>query len=190
MSNKIRIILSSLSVLLLLNACEKDNNEVEEGPFFSLLEDKNIVIDTVPVASQNWEYGFAFKTLKKGKIKRLGLKLPTTGKFYVKLWDLSGPTPTLLAEKEIDSDKDHLPAFENIQSVALESNRKLGISIRANSFYRIQKKDSTAFDFPRKVGNISIESFHEESDPGANSFPSQTNSLRVAPCVNVIFVAE
>ena len=190
MLNKFLILSCALASFILFPSCEKENDPKEESPFFSFLDETNVDIDTVPVSSQEWEYGFKFKVLKKGKVKRLGLKLPTTGKFAVKLWDLSGPNPTLMAEKEIDSDTDHQAFFENVPQITLEANKEFGLSIRANSFYRIQKRDSTAFQFPRKIGNISIESFNEEANPGTNEFPSQSNSFRVAPYVNVIFITE
>ncbi len=173
-------------------ACKKDNNTpTDESPFFSFFEQTAIVIDTTPVASNTWEYGFAFSTQKAGKIEQLGLKLPVTGSFVVKLWDLAGATPVLLTSQDIVSTQLHTPAFADITPVNAAKDAKFGVSITANSFYRLTKSDGSKFTFPQVIGNIKINSFNETINVGAGtSFPNAVNDTRVAPCVNVVFVAD
>jgi hypothetical protein len=41
------------------------------------------------------------------------------------------------------------------------------------------------------IGNIEVGAFHEAiNTAGLASFPSETNDTRVAPCVDVIFIAD
>lgn len=192
MKTKFRFALSLLFLLALLSSCKEDDNPpVEESPFFVFFDQPAITIDTMPVAANTWEYGFIFNPLADGKITKLGLKLPVTGEFTVKLWDLSGSTPVVLRDQKITSATVHTPAFVSISPVSVPKNAQLGVSVLANSFYRLQKKDASVFSFPVVVDNINILSFNEEMrDSSLTTFPQTPNTTRVAPCVNVVFVAD
>lgn len=181
-----------LLLLAILASCKKEDAEpVEESPFFVFFDQPAIEIDTTPVSAATWEYGFVFNPLAKGTITKLGIKLPVTGEFTVKLWDLSGNNPVILSEQKATSATIHTPAFVDISPVAVQKNAILGISVLANSFYRIQKQDASEFTFPIEIGNIRIVSFNEEmSAVGLAVFPQIINKTRVAPCVNVVFVAD
>lgn len=184
---------SILFLALTFWTCRTDDDPVveQESPFFDLLEQPAINIDTTPTAASVWEYGFVFRTIKAGKINHVGVKLPTTGNFIVRLWNLSGPTPVLLREREVQVPVQHQASFMPIQPVTVPAGVTFGISIVANSFYRIEKKDGSSFTFPRTIGNFEVLSFREAmNDLGATTFPPTQNDKRVAPCVNVVFVAD
>jgi hypothetical protein len=73
----------------------------------------------------------------------------------------------------------------------VDAGKKYGISILANTFYRVSKAGGGAFTFPRTIGNIVVHDFHEAiNNSGLASFPTETNDTRVAPCVDVIFIAD
>lgn len=186
------LIVCTLSAMAILSSCDKEEApKVEESPFFVFFDQSAIAVDTTPVAVDTWEYGFVFNPLAKGNVTKLGIKLPVTGEFNVKLWDLSGSTPVVLTDKKITSSTVHTPAFVDISPIAVQKEAKLGVTILANSFYRIQKQDASAFAFPLTVGNIRIVSFNENINNSAlGAFPDTTNTVRVAPCVNVVFVAD
>lgn len=192
MKTEFRFLVCALFTLALISACKKDDKpKIEESPFFLFFDQPAITIDTTPVAASTWEYGFKFSPLENGKITKLGLKLPVTGEFPVKLWDLSGTTPVVLRNQKITSTVVHGPAFVEISPVAVSKNAQLGISILANSFYRLQKKDASAFTFPVAAGNIQILSFNEEMrNASLDTFPPSPNTTRVAPCVNIVFIAD
>lgn len=172
-----------------LASCSKDS-PVEESPFFVFFDQPAIAIDTTPAAASTWEYGFVFSPVNAGKITKLGVKMPTTGQFSVTLWDLSGAAPAILSTQTVTTAAAHSSAFVDIAPVSVSKDAALGLTVRANAFYRIQKQDATAFSFPLQVDNIRILSFNEEQNPAASTFPLMANSKRVAPCVNVIFVAD
>lgn len=188
-------LLSAFCFFLLLAAitsCKKEDTvPQEESPFFVFFDQPAIAIDTTPVAATNWEYGFVFNPLVAGKITKLGIKLPVAGTFKVRLWDLSGSNPAILSEQNVRADAIHTPAFIGISPVAVQKNATLGVTILANSFYRIEKQDASGFTFPQVVNNIRIVSFNEETnDMSLAMFPQTKNETRVAPCVNVVFVAD
>lgn len=180
------------ALIFAFSSCGKDETpKVEESPFFSFFDEAAITIDTTPVAADTWEYGFVFNPLVDGQITSLGLKLPVTGNFSVKLWNLDGSTPVILKEQQITSATEHVPVFVDIPAVAVQKEAKLGITILANSFYRLEKQNATDFSYPRVLKNIRIVSFNEETNTsGLAVFPETANSTRVAPCVNVIFIAD
>lgn len=186
------LIVCTMLLIVILSSCGKEEApKVEESPFFVFFDQSAIAIDTTPVAIDTWEYGFVFNPLTKGNVTKLGLKLPVTGEFNVKLWDLSGNTPVILTDKKITSTTIHTPAFLDIPPIAVQKEAKLGVTILANSFYRIHKQNASAFAFPLTVGNIRIVSFNEGmNNLGLGAFPDTTNTVRVAPCVNVVFVAD
>ena len=192
MKAKFRFLVCALFALALITSCKKDDNpKIEESPFFLFFDQPAIAIDTTPVAANTWEYGFIFTPLADGKITKLGLKLPVTGEFTVKLWDLSGSLPVVLRDQKITSAAIHSPAFVEISPVSVSQNTQLGVSILANSFYRLQKNDASDFAFPVVAGNLKIVSFNEEmSNMSNDTFPPMPNPTRLAPCVNVVFIAD
>jgi len=178
-----------LSTLLL--CCKKDANPVEEGPFFDFFNESSIIIDTVEMNVDSWEYGFAFTPLKSGKITEFGIKMPATGDFIVALWDISGITPMKLQSTTVNSPALHQNGSADIPDVSLAEGRHYGITVLSNAFYRISKPGNAPFEFPKTVGNIRIESFHEAiNNTSLAAFPATTNDTRVTPCVNVIFIAD
>lgn len=191
MSVKIFRIAVLLCFSILCFSCKEDPEPVRESPFFELFKESAIAIDTVAQANDTWEYGFAFSPLTNGKITDLAIKLPSTGSFTVTLWDLSGPSAAVLLSKSIQSATQHQTAASAISAVSVEKGKHYGLTILANSFYRITKTGGSAFTFPKTVGNISIESFREAvNNSSLAAFPATTNDTRLAPCVDVIFIAD
>lgn len=192
MQSKFRYVACMLFSLAFFVSCkENDTKPVEESPFFVFFDQSAIMIDTTPVSATTWDYGFVFNPLVNGKITKLGVKLPVTGEFTVVLWDLSGSTPVALKEQKISSTTIHTPAFVEVSPVAVQKDAKFGITVLANSFYRIQKQNASPFSFPLVVDNIRIVSFNEQmNQTGIAALPTVANDTRVAPCVNVVFVAD
>ncbi|MBL7808428.1 MAG: hypothetical protein JNN28_11450 [Saprospiraceae bacterium] len=183
--------LLALSLVFSLISCKKDDPAVQESPIFTFFEETAIQIDTVEQAADTWDYGFAFSPLQSGRIAQLGMKLPVSGSFKVTLWDLNGATPAALVSQNISAQTAHQSITQDITGVQVENGKKYGISILANTFYRITKTDGSAFTYPKTIGNILVEGFHESVNTnGLASFPSETNDTRLAPCVDVIFIAD
>jgi len=187
MSLKISVL--TFSLLLILISCNKEENKVEEKPILTLLNQQSIVIDTI-IAAEPWIYGFKFTTIEDGKIKGLGMKLPKQGAFKAKLWNLD--SGVLIKEETITANAAHAEIFNTIPEISIQKNTNLGISIEADSFYKIRKSNNSNFTFPIESGNIRILSFHE-SRVSANmdgKFPAMSRSDEVSPCVDVIFIED
>jgi hypothetical protein len=193
MQSKITIFLGVLAISLLAIFCKKDEKPTnqKESPFYDFFQESSIVIDTVFQAGDSWEYGFVFTPLKSGKITHLGLKLPAVGIFTVTLWDLSGPAPVAVRSKTIDSPTKHLEETGEIPEFNLVEGKKMAVTVLSDAFYRITKENGGKFNFPKTIGSIRIESFNESiNNTSTATFPTDTSTVRVAPCVNVIFIAD
>jgi len=191
MQFRILTLIGLLSFSTLLFFCKKDVQPTQESPFFDFFNDASISIDTVVQNADAWEYGFSFTPLKSGKITQFSTKIPATGNFTVTLWDLSGATPVIMLSKTVNSAVLDGVASTDIPEIALSKGTKYGITVLSNSFYRITKPGNATFDFPKTIGNIRIDGFREVvNNTSAATFPTMTNDTRVAPCVNVIFIAD
>lgn len=185
----------SLAGLLCLSAllfqCTKDHTREEESPFFDFFKDAGITIDTVAQAADTWDYGFTFTPIRDGKVTSFGIKLPTSGDFKVTLWDLSGSTPVEVHTQSVSLSSLTETAQTAVPDLAVKKGRKYGITIHANTFFRVTRPGNLSFNFPRTIGNLRIDSFNEGVNNDATPmFPPSSNDTRVAPCVNVIFIAD
>jgi hypothetical protein len=174
---------------LVFIACQKSENSTEERPILTMLNQQAIVIDTT-IASVDWIYGFKFTTVQDGKIKGLGMKLPKKGSYKTKLWNLDNNM--LLKEEIITANVEHAEIYNSFSEIAVQKNTNLGISIEADSFYKIRNSNNNNFTFPIATGNIKILSFYESkvSENIGGKFPSTARSDQMSPCVDVIFIAE
>ena len=118
------------------------------------------------------------------------MKLPLKGAYKVSLWNLE--TGQLLKDETLTATADHSEVYNTISEVAIEKNKEYGVSIEANSFYKIRKADNSEFTFPIQTGNIEILSFHASrvSENPQGKFPSMPQSDELSPCVDVIFIED
>lgn len=175
---------------ILFTQCTNENSNPLETPFFSLLESSGIKIDTVTQAANTWEYGFKFTSLVNGKLSKLGILVPDTGSYKVRLYNLS--SNILLLEQNIASKKVNTESFVNVSPIEITAGTNFGVSLVADVFFNVRNANGDVFNFPITKGNIKIISFNE--DPcGANgcpSFPLTSVTNLIAPCVNIGFTAD
>ena len=191
MRSRILTLAGLLFLSLAFFCCKKESPAVDESPFFEFFNESSIVIDTVKQSADAWEYGFVFSPLKDGKITQFSVKLPATGNFTVTLWDVSTTTPVVLGSKIVSAADINVSASDNIPEIAVKKGGKYGITVLSDAFFRITKTGGENFAFPRTIGNINILSFNEAvNNSNAPAFPATSNAARVAPCVNVIFIAD
>ena len=185
-----------LAFVITLLQCKDENEptpQPEESPLLSFFDDPGIFVDTTESSGTIWDYGFEFNPLKAGKITSLGIKVPKPGEYKVVLWDLTGANPVKLraATITISASDIHTPKFLPINAVSVAKDARLVVSILSSPYYRITKLNGDNFTFPRIAGNLRIVSFLESPNTsGLEEVPQTKNEKRVAPCVNVIFIAD
>lgn len=171
--------------------CAKESKRIEESPFFVFFEDNGILIDTVKSSADSWEYGFVFTPLKNGSIAQFSTKIPAPGNYKVTLWDLSGSSPVAIRTVTVTTSPGTDFAKLDIPEISLDRGKKYGVTVLSNAFYRVTRTGNNKFAYPREQGNIRIESFNESVNNTSNAeFPNTPTDTRVAPCVNVIFIAD
>ncbi len=169
-------------------SCNSENEQ--EDVIFELLSRTDIKTDTIPQAQATWVYGFKIRPSKAGTVEQVGIKLPATGSYQVKLWNLD--KGQLLAEKTLSSQTAHQEVYAALENIAVEANVTLGVAVKANTFYKISKKDGTLFNFPIVDGNLKVLSYHEtqlSANPNAE-FPDFESKTQMAPCVDIVFIAD
>jgi hypothetical protein len=169
-------------------SCNSENEQ--EDVIFELLSRTDIKTDTIPQAQTTWVYGFKIRPAKAGTIEQVGIKLPATGSYQVKLWNLD--KGQLLAEKTISSQAAHKVVYAALENIAVEANVTLGVAVKANTFYKISRKDGAPFIFPIVDGNLKVLSYHEtqlSANPNAD-FPDIESKTQMAPCVDIVFIAD
>ncbi len=181
---------SILTISLLLIHCSDDKTHLLETPIFDFLSIPNTKIDTVKQAASVWEYGFRFKSKVDGNLSKLGLLLPDTGSFKVRLYNLT--TNSLLVEKTIQSQIVNTENYIDISPIEIKAGNEFGVSLIADVFFNVRNLNGESFNFPITKGNISILSFNEEpcGVNGCPFFPSTSVSSLIAPCVNIGFTAN
>lgn len=196
MKPKFIFFLTLLTLTIVHFHCAKEDGptpQSETGPMLSFFDEAGIFVDTTESSGTIWDYGFEFNPLKSGKITQLGIKVPKPGDYEIVLWDLSGPTPVKLRSEiiTISASEIHNPKYVAVNAVSVANGARLVVSILSSPYYRITKLSGDDFTFPREVGNLRIVSFLESLNTSGNATVPQTkNKKRVAPCVNVIFIAD
>jgi len=174
----------------LFSQCSDENSNPLESPFFSLLNSPGIKIDTVTQAANTWEYGFKFTSLVNGKLSKLGILVPDTGTYKVRLYNLS--SNILLLEQHISSIKSQTESYVSIAPTEIIAGTNFGISLVADVFFNVRNANGDVFNFPITKGNLKILSFNEEpcGINGCAFFPTTSVTNLIAPCVNIGFTAD
>ena len=175
---------------ILFSQCSDENSNPLESPIFSLLQSPGIKIDTVTQAANTWEYGFKFTSLVNGKLSKLGILVPDTGTYKVRLYNLS--SNTLLLEQNIASKKVNTESFVSISPIEIATGTNFGVSLVADVFFNVRNANGDVFNFPITKGNIKILSFNEDpcGTNGCPFFPVTSVTALIAPCVNIGFTAN
>lgn len=181
------VLIASLCFLFIIY-CKKDDANLQESPFFDFLRLSGSTIDTITNAPKVWEYGFRFKPLVNGRISQLGISVPIVGDFIVRLYNVSNNH--IITEHIIHSSVEGKEAFTGIPEIQVNAGDDLGLTIRADVFFKVQNLNGKHFVFPITKKNINIISFNEEAcgNLGCAAFPINENTAIIAPCVNLVFL--
>lgn len=186
----IRIVCFFMLFGFLFIQCNDENSNPLETPIFSLLDQAGIKIDTVTQAAATWEYGFKFQSLVNGTLSKLGILVPDTGTYKIRLYNLN--TRQLLIEKFIESKLSSTEYYVSIPPVEIKAGIDFGVSLVADVFFNVRNANGDVFNFPITKGNLKILSFNEEpcGINGCPFFPTTSVTNLIAPCVNIGFTAD
>ena len=155
-----KISLVGLLFMAILLGCKKDKTEQdivysEENTFENLRTSiaQNSTINNVLNSAYYFEVGSSFKSLVKGNIKTLYVRIPDTSSILiVTIWDKS--TQAKLLQTTVNITNSNTERVLDITPIAIEPNKEYIISMKTNDYYLYKKSGSTLISYPFTSGNI------------------------------------
>lgn len=157
-----KLLIPFLIIVVLVNACKKDETTApaakpSENPMAKILEDKTWTEKAN--AAITWELGYIFSSSVKGKITKMGCRMPEPGTYTVSIWEQA--TKKLLRQKTVEQSSPEKFVLVNVDELIVEKDVKHIISIntviggKAKMFYTIANANSNIFPIAR--GSIVIQ---------------------------------
>ena len=155
-----------LLLLVLITSCSNDTTEVTPAPVVESFTNENPLPgylsktgynqQSIPFENtNNYEVGFIFKPLKKGKIKSLVVKLPNTNHHVtVNIWDLYAHA--IIRTETIDVTNGNTEITKTIVPLDLIKNKEYAITMLSNQYYKKNRIDLGTTNHPITIGNIKI----------------------------------
>lgn len=156
--------------IFLIISCNKDDNTTqpsvyqEENPFQALLTKNGYTNVSLQLDRPNNEFGFSFKTLVKGNINSLVIKIPTSSpsNIRVTLWDFT--TKTILKTEYVEVFNTGATT-KIITPIPLESNKQYMLTMNSNQWYDYFEANDAVILYPSTFGNIVYTNFYyKETD--------------------------
>jgi hypothetical protein len=186
---KYNSILVTTALVVLSFACKKEQAHPEEQALGSFLADSTTRI--VRGNYNKFEIGYRFYASRKGKITKLGTRLPDPGTYSVSLWDYD--TQLLLMQQTVEQTGAGVLKLENIPPVAVQSNRKYVVSVYYDATprpaYVITNQDFTSGLLPFTKGSLTVVNA-QFRNAERSMFPNTVNNIGIFGYPEVVFVAD
>jgi hypothetical protein len=186
---KYNIILVTAALVVLFAACKKEQTSPEEQAMGAFLADS-----TTRVVRGNYnkfEIGYRFYASRRGRITKLGTRLPEPGIYSVSLWDFD--TQVLLVQQKVVQTAAGVLKLENIPPVAVQSNRKYVVSVyydaTPKAAYVITNQDYTSGMLPFTKGSLTVVNA-QFRNADQSMFPNTINNVGIFGYPEVVFVAD
>lgn len=174
-------------------SCSKDDDSPE--PVSQVAPINNIFFIDYPFSFKStgsgyYEYGFTFKVAKKGKVTKLGCRMPEDGNYRVALWDST--SKSYMVEKTITAKGSELK-LESITPMPLQAGTTYLITIYSNlAWYQFNKLDGSTIKYPLVKGNISLSGYYWKSSSAgaAPVFPTNKDNTYAAGLPDMEFVTD
>lgn len=173
MKNKVTLFLK-LFFLIILTSCSNDEAEqssstdiVIENPTSVLFEEENPFLEYLAATgfnqvlspcinnNLNYEIGFKFKPVVKGKINSVVVKLanPNTN-LIVTIWDVS--TKSIIRTESVNVTTSNTEITKNIVPIELVKDKEYAITMNTTNYYMRHQSDWGQPQYPITAGNIKI----------------------------------
>lgn len=182
------ILASAILLFTFIFACSKDdvdNTLNNDTGIVKRTKSAISTIDTVKQAATFWNYGFTFSVNKSISIALLGLVVPKTGIFQVKLYNLSNSMSSAAIDSATISGLENQPSFGAISEVLVQPGQIMGISIVSDAYYKVKNIDNSNINYPFSSDNgvVSILSYRMDTI-NKSSFPIPQEQNFFWPCVD------
>ncbi len=175
-------------LLVLFSTCKKENAPPEETALSGFLADS-----TSQFARGNYnrlELGYRFYASRKGRITKIGTRMPESGSYPVTIWDYD--TRNIVVQQTIQQSQPNALTLQAITPFAVMPNKKYVISVFYGTVpqaaYVIVSRDGSAL-LPFTKGSVTVvNSQFRYAD--ASLFPNNADNVGIYGFPEVTFVAD
>lgn len=193
MINSRKWLMVILAFMMITNACSKKNNasptvKPEITPI------KNLESQTVYYYryldngyTTSYEHGITFSSNSKGKITKVGGKVPKSGNYRITVWDDSSKAIITTVNADLDSVG---YKYVSITPIEVRANKRYVVSINVLKEAFVIR-DNAGYDFmPVYADGITIH-YYSDAKTSTQTFPDRQSYLfKIAGLVDFVFVAD
>ncbi|HUM50793.1 MAG TPA: DUF4082 domain-containing protein [Chitinophagales bacterium] len=188
-----RISLVIISILILISACTKKSTPTPapkpEIKPIQKAESQSVYyyryLNNGYVTS--YEHGITFSSNAKGKITKVGGKVPKAGNYRITVWDDSSKNVITTTYADLDSTS---YKYVSITPINIRANKRYVVSINILK-EAFEIRDNTGIDFmPFYADGITIH-YYSDAKTSTQTFPDrQTYLFKIAGLVDFVFVED
>lgn len=126
--------------------------------FSNFLADNTTNISVTANPTHNiFEYGLRFVVTKKGRMVKVGSRLPKAGIYRISVWDVA--TKTVISQQYVYQMIDNMQAWADIPALALTANKEYFISIISDNWNEAYPKVGPTITYPIIKGSLKVLAF-------------------------------
>ena len=190
-----RISMVIISMLLLISACTKKSTPTPvPTPKPEITPIKKTESQAVYYYrylnngyATSYEHGITFSSNAKGKITKVGGKVPKAGNYRITVWDDSSKNIITTTYADLDSTS---YKYVSITPIDLRANKRYVVSINILK-EAFEIRDNTGIDFmPFYADGITIH-YYSDAKTSTQTFPDRsTYTFKIAGLVDFVFVED
>ncbi len=120
-----------------------------------------------------FEYGLRFVVTRKGRMVKVGSKLPKAGIYRISVWDVA--TKTIIVQQYVCQMIDNVQAWADIPALALTANKEYLISIISDNWNEAYPKVGSTITYPITKGSLKVLAFATTIQPMITSAAKYPN---------------
>ncbi|RYU96383.1 hypothetical protein [Emticicia agri] len=162
----------------------KSKSALESAEVFSnFLADNTMNISVTNNPAQNiFEYGLRFVVTRKGRMVKVGSRLPKAGIYRISVWDVA--TRTIIVQQYVYQIINNVQAWADIPALALTANKEYFISIISDNWNEAYPKAGSIITYPITKGSLKVLAFGTTIQPtitSAAKFPDSEDNTHSIP---------
>ncbi|RFS18591.1 hypothetical protein [Emticicia sp. C21] len=132
--------------------------------FSNFLADNTMNVTATANPDQNiFEHGLRFVVTRKGRMVKVGSRLPKAGIYRISVWDVA--TRTVIVQQYVYQMIDNVQGWADIPALALAANKEYFISIISDNWNEAYPKAGSTITYPIIKGNLKVLAFATTIQP-------------------------
>lgn len=142
--------------------------------FSNFLADNTMNVTVTANPNNNiFEYGLRFIVTRKGRMVKVGSRLPKAGIYRISIWDIA--TKTVITQQYVYQLTGNVQAWADIPALALTANKEYFISIISDNWNEAYPKVGSTITYPITKGSLKVLAFATTIQPMITSAPKYPN---------------